>query len=152
LLFIFILFNLPLKFLQPYKLKMAKYTNINTGEVLDRLKHSLNFKSDTDLAIYLGISQPLISAWRARNSMDIDIIITKCCNIDLNWLLLGHNNNNTLSNDNEIALLKNEIEELKSKIRDLKDVIVDLNIEKNHKKGEFAGWIKHEGVNAVIAK
>lgn len=45
-----------------------------------------------DFAKKLGITPQTISAWLARNTFDIELIFTKCEDIDANWLLTGEGN------------------------------------------------------------
>jgi len=51
----------------------------------------LNFQKDVELADFLGIAQNTISAWKKRDSMNYDLLFSKCLpyNIDLNWLIYG---------------------------------------------------------------
>lgn len=60
---------------------------LQSAKIIDRLKQYLNFKTDTQLSDFLEVSQSTISTWKKRNSFDLDIIIAKCEDIDLNWLL-----------------------------------------------------------------
>ena len=62
---------------------------MDTGLIIKELKKHLNLQTDTDLANFLGVSQPTISSWRSRNSLDEKLIITKCNDINPNWLLTG---------------------------------------------------------------
>ena len=49
----------------------------------------MGIKTDSEFADFLGVKQPTISTWRKRNTIDYKLIITKCNNIDANWLLTG---------------------------------------------------------------
>ena len=133
---------------------MAKFSNINTSEVLNRLKNKLGIKSDTELSNYLGVTQSLISAWKNRNSIDIDLIITKCKDVDLNWLLLGIERGSLCNEDvlKENKELKNEIAALKNKMNAMKDVIVDLNLSLGDKKRESFKEFKHKDIFASVVK
>lgn len=57
--------------------------------ILNEIKNHLNYKNDKDFALHLGIKQNTLSSWKARNTMDYDLIISKCDFIDANWLLTG---------------------------------------------------------------
>ncbi|MCK0203733.1 LexA family transcriptional regulator [Ornithobacterium rhinotracheale] len=57
--------------------------------IINEIKSHLNIKTDSDLADFLGVKQPTISTWRKRNSIDYDLIMTKCNNINGHWLLTG---------------------------------------------------------------
>jgi phage repressor protein C with HTH and peptisase S24 domain len=60
--------------------------------IINEIKLHLGIKTDTEFANFLGVTQPTISTWRSRNSIDYDLIIAKCNNIDANWLLTGKGN------------------------------------------------------------
>ncbi|MDK7375944.1 helix-turn-helix domain-containing protein [Weeksella virosa] len=60
--------------------------------ILNQIKKHLKFKTDTEFADFLGVKQPTISTWRKRNTIDYDLIIAKCDNIDANWLMTGKGN------------------------------------------------------------
>ena len=57
--------------------------------IINEIKLYLGIKTDSEFADFLGIKQPTISTWRKRNTIDYKLIITKCNNIDANWLLTG---------------------------------------------------------------
>ncbi len=57
--------------------------------IIERLKTVFQVDSDVDLAKILGIKQPTISSWRKRNTIDYELIFTKCNNINFDWLLTG---------------------------------------------------------------
>ena len=62
---------------------------IEKEKVLERLKAAYNIKKNTELAAFLGISKPTLSNWGSRNSIDYDLVFSKCENINLDWLLTG---------------------------------------------------------------
>lgn len=57
--------------------------------IISDIKKYLNFKKDTELAEYLGLKQNTLSTWKSRNTMDYDLIISKCDFINANWLITG---------------------------------------------------------------
>ncbi|UWY28840.1 helix-turn-helix domain-containing protein [Flavobacterium sp. TR2] len=62
--------------------------------ILNRLKNIKNFATDTELANFLNISRSTLSNWYARNSIDYDLLFSKCeNNVDINWLLTGNGYN-----------------------------------------------------------
>ena len=62
---------------------------INKAPILERIKQLYNLKKESDLAKFLGVKPNTISNWYSRNSIDIDLIITKCKNANLDWILTG---------------------------------------------------------------
>ena len=46
--------------------------------ILNEIRKYLNIKTDTEFANFLGIKQNTLSSWKARNSIDYDLIISKC--------------------------------------------------------------------------
>lgn len=61
----------------------------NVADIVKRAKRVLNFKTDVDLAAYLGVSRSTLSNWVARNSIDFPLLLSKLKDVDYNWLLLG---------------------------------------------------------------
>ncbi len=57
--------------------------------IINKLKSHLNIKTDTDFAKFLGIKQNTISSWKKRDTLDYELIISKCDNINANWLFTG---------------------------------------------------------------
>ena len=62
----------------------------NVADIVKRAKRVLNFKTDAELAAYLGVSRPTLSNWIARNGIDFPLLLEKLKEIDYNWLLLGN--------------------------------------------------------------
>ncbi|MBI1838252.1 MAG: helix-turn-helix domain-containing protein [Flavobacteriia bacterium] len=57
--------------------------------ILNRIKECKNLSSDKELAEFLGITSQNLSNWKSRNTIDYDLIFTKCEGIDTNWLISG---------------------------------------------------------------
>ena len=68
---------------------MEKDIFFNVADIVKRAKRVLNFKTDADLAAYLGVSRSTLSNWIARNSTDFPLLLSKMKDVDYNWLLLG---------------------------------------------------------------
>lgn len=62
---------------------------MNKSLILNEIKKHMKFKTDTELANFLGVKQNTISTWKARDTIDYDLIISKCDFLDANWLLTG---------------------------------------------------------------
>ena len=62
---------------------------MDKSKIIKEIKLHLGFKNDTELADFLGIKQNTLSTWKSRNTMDYDLVISKCDFIDANWLLTG---------------------------------------------------------------
>lgn len=59
------------------------------ADIVKRAKLVMNFKTDAELAAYLGISRPTLSNWIARNSIDFPLVLGRFGQVDYNWLLTG---------------------------------------------------------------
>ena len=62
---------------------------IDVNAVLARAKQVLGFRTDVQLANYLGVARSTLCNWSARHSMDYPLILFKLKGIDYNWLLTG---------------------------------------------------------------
>lgn len=61
----------------------------NKSLILKEIKRHYSIKSDADFARFLDIKPQTLSSWYSRNTFDIDLIYSKCEEIDGNWLLTG---------------------------------------------------------------
>lgn len=52
----------------------------------------MDIKTDADFARFLGIKPQTLSSWYSRNTFDIELLYTKCGDINANWLLTGKGN------------------------------------------------------------
>lgn len=57
--------------------------------ILNRLKKLKNFNTDKELADFLGISKSTLSNWYHRNSLDYDLLFSKCEQNEIAFIL-GH--------------------------------------------------------------
>lgn len=64
-------------------------TLLNVLDIVRRAKMALGFKTDSDLAAYLGVSRSTLSNWCSRNRIDFPLLLGKMKEVDYNWLLLG---------------------------------------------------------------
>ena len=61
----------------------------SAADIVKRAKSQKNFKTDSELAAFLGISRSTLSNWIARNSIDYPLVLGKLKEVDYNWLLTG---------------------------------------------------------------
>lgn len=79
--------------------------NYCVNDLIERMK---SIKSIKDIVEETGISQPIISQWKARNSFPKcdDLYKIACClNVTMEWLLTGEDKINNLSG-NETTILE----------------------------------------------
>jgi hypothetical protein len=70
---------------------MQENNSQNAHDIIKRLKSAFSFKSNKQLATFLEIGSSTISSWKKRNSVDYNLIFTKCKDkIDLHWLVTGY--------------------------------------------------------------
>lgn len=62
---------------------------INKAEVLNRIKEYFGLKTNAKLATFLGIAPTTLSSWYSRETFDLDVIYSKCVDVNLDWLLTG---------------------------------------------------------------
>ena len=68
-------------------------TFLDVTGIVKRAKQVLNFKNDSELAEYLGVSRATVSNWGARNSIDFRLLLDKFGDkVDYNWLLIRKGN------------------------------------------------------------
>ena len=81
-------------------------TFLDVSGIVKRAKQALNFKKDSELASYLGVSRATLSNWCARNRIDFHLLLNKMRDVDLNWLLVGKGTprHQTKLDDRSVAL------------------------------------------------
>ena len=62
---------------------------LDVSEIVKRAKEVMGFKTDAELANYLGVSRSTLCNWCARNSIDFPLLLERMKDVDYNWLLLG---------------------------------------------------------------
>jgi|GEM_PF-1564055 len=62
---------------------------MNKTEILNKLIAHYKFKTNAEFAKFLGIKPQVLSNWKARNTFDIELISSKCLDINSDWLLTG---------------------------------------------------------------
>lgn len=77
-------------------------TFIKKERILERIKEAYNIRKDADLAIFLGISRSTLSNWGTRNSIDYDLVFSKCESLNFDWLLTGQG---TMFRTDDISVL-----------------------------------------------
>ena len=80
-------------------------TKIDKTLILSRIKNVKNFKTDAELADFLGINTSTLSNWYSRNSIDFDILFSKCEDVSLDYLLNGEGE--MLKNNSHRAIRSN---------------------------------------------
>lgn len=48
-----------------------------------------SIKTDAELSRFLGVAPNTLSNWKKRNTLDLDAVITKCVDINMDWLFKG---------------------------------------------------------------
>lgn len=76
---------------------------LNSRLILNRIKDAYNLKNDAQLARFLDVLATRITNWVSRNSIDYEIIFSKCENINYDWLLTGTGEMLRISDNNIIG-------------------------------------------------
>ncbi|MDX2284667.1 MAG: helix-turn-helix domain-containing protein [Bacteroidia bacterium] len=106
-------------------------------KIIEKLKDHYAFDSDTQLSNYLGVAQNTLSGWKRRNSADLELIISKCADVDLNWLfrdapdagrvvvqqVAGEVNGN--GNQVNVTALAGEVSALRREVQLLRDLVAE---------------------------
>ncbi len=57
--------------------------------MLNDIQEYLGYTSDTEFAVFLGISRQALSNWKKRKTFDTELLYSKCVQLDPSWLLTG---------------------------------------------------------------
>jgi hypothetical protein len=88
-------------------------------QIINSIKSYLGFKKDIDFADFLGINQSTLSSWHKRGSINYELIIEKCNNINANWLLTGKGE---MLKDTDSKILKKDLKPVQSDLSNTNDV------------------------------
>lgn len=80
------------------------------ADIVKRAKLVKEFKTDSELAAYLGISRSTLSNWVARNSIDFPLVLEKLKQVDYNWLLTGKGRAENRAKKVDSDLIHGEVE------------------------------------------
>jgi len=106
---------------------------LDKHSVLDRIKLFYGLKGNADLSRFLGVAPNTITNWYGRRSFDIDVIYTKCVDVNLDWLLTGRGEmfrselSSIQRNDNQELLIE-KIEKLEEEKERLISIIDNQNM------------------------
>lgn len=64
-------------------------TKIDKSLILNKIKSHYKIKSDADFARFLEIKPQTLASWHTRNTYDVDLLYSKCVDIDGNFLISG---------------------------------------------------------------
>lgn len=62
---------------------------MNKSLILNSIKKHYLINKDAEFARFLGIKPQTLASWHTRNTFDIELLYSKCVDIDANWLLSG---------------------------------------------------------------
>lgn len=85
--------------------------------ILNRIKSHYKFKSDAQLGRFLGIASNTLANWNKRNSIDLELILTKCEELNATWICSGQGkptNNYPSLEDSPFSTTEEAFEKLKS--------------------------------------
>lgn len=80
------------------------------ADIVKRAKLVMDFRTDAQLAAWLGISRSTLSNWVARNSIDFPLVLGKLKHVDYNWLLTGKGKPSNRTKHIESELVRGELE------------------------------------------
>ncbi|NGP87273.1 helix-turn-helix domain-containing protein [Fodinibius halophilus] len=70
--------------------------------ILERIKEAYHLETDADVADFLEMNPSTLSMQKNRGRINLRVIIDKCCDINLNWLLHGNGPIRTLDDESSI--------------------------------------------------
>jgi predicted nucleic acid-binding Zn-ribbon protein len=91
----------------------------NAIKIIERLKVLFKVKTDTELALRLGVAQSTLASWKKRDSIDYALVIAKCDDGDLNWLFRG-DSMEMPQEELEVTQLESEIDAMKAQVQSLR--------------------------------
>lgn len=62
---------------------------VDKSLILNSIKKHYKFKYDSEFADFLDIKRQTLSSWFSRNTFDIELLYSKCSELNPHWLLTG---------------------------------------------------------------
>lgn len=111
-------------------------TNIDKVFILNELKRHYKLKNDAEFARFLDIKPQTLSSWYSRNTFDIELLYSKCVDVDGNFLLTGKgvvskNEIKSIGPDDAVQRLKHEVKDL------IENYSINKNSNENTQKSEI---------------
>jgi len=66
-----------------------KKVRIDAVSIIERLRTSTECESDAALCRLLGVDTGVLSNWKRRGTIDINLVLSKCVDVDYNYILTG---------------------------------------------------------------
>lgn len=63
--------------------------NWEIAEIIKRARYAKGLKNDSEFARFMGVSRATVSNWYSRKTIDFPLLLSKCSDVDYNWLLTG---------------------------------------------------------------
>ncbi|MBO8183309.1 MAG: helix-turn-helix domain-containing protein [Archaeoglobus sp.] len=122
-------------------MRSCQEKNSQVENILNRLKIVLDIRKDKNLAKLLGVKPSTLSTWKARNTLDYELLINICVmrNINLNWLFTGQGSmfiKNKIKTEEE-RNLESRLQKLIKEKNSLEKKIMDLDKELQELDREF---------------
>lgn len=86
----------------------------NKNVILGKIKQFYGFTTNKELASFLGVANNTITNWVRRNTIDYDLIFSKCTDVDINWLL---------SNEKEVTHAKIKLVDVDFEQRSISEIM-----------------------------
>ncbi|CBY80379.1 chromosome partitioning protein ParA [Haemophilus influenzae biotype aegyptius] len=85
---------------------MENRIDLNSYEIIERMKKICNVHTDKELATVIGIQPPSVNKWKVRNLVPLGplLIISNQFSVSLDWLIFGCASND-LSTHEKLALI-----------------------------------------------
>ena len=119
---------------------------LNIINIIDKIKKLENIKFDKEVANILGIQQVRLSKWKARNTIDYEILkkYSDRKKIDINWLMSDNRQNENNINNNINVNKNNGHININSNITIKDKIYEELEKLSNQKQEYFYHLIKAE--------
>lgn len=99
-------------------------------EIAERLKKHYNLKTDKELAVKLGVSPAIFSAWRkGKSKIDFELVFKKCSDLRMGWIIDGQGGKYdipSIPEEQRLESIRNEYNMLLGRLSRLKSGVESL--------------------------
>jgi hypothetical protein len=123
---------------------------MNKTQIINKIIEYYKFDSNAAFARFLGIKPQVLSNWKARNTYDIELLSSKCSEINPDWLLRGHGSIKRIKNV-DLAVEKTKPTELEQKRIPIINYELNSDLKPTLKSKNDFNYVSFPNVNEIDA-
>ncbi|QPB43042.1 helix-turn-helix domain-containing protein [Rodentibacter haemolyticus] len=94
---------------------MKERLDLNSYEIIERMKKICDVHTDKELASIIGIQPPSVNKWKTRNLVPLEplLLVSNRFNVSIDWLLHGQQVNELTTHEKLALIAFNDLDDRK---------------------------------------